>query len=270
VRIERVVRVACPARGTLLASKRLDAYVSVLKWSLELAGIPVAPLLVDFIGEVASQRTDPGLLPGLEAMTPESPLVQWLHGSEGDEQQIRHIMPQLSMRNYVAIAPRGTCEIRTDEICVGRHTYAWRQSADAIDEAESRVLDCIAISGRRFNIHEKRVFLAGVGCGGTMALRTAWNHPDRFAGVATFGGPLPVQNRPLRNVNALRALPCFVATGRTSQQYPEPEVCRDLRLLHTAGCTVALRQYPCGDDLTTTMLGDLNRWMMDIVCPQGK
>ncbi|MDO9434529.1 CHAT domain-containing protein [Hydrogenophaga sp.] len=83
VRVERVVRVACPARGTLLASKRLDAYVSVLKWSLELAGIPVAPLLIDFIGEVASQRTDPTLLPGLEAMTPLSPLVQWLHASEG-------------------------------------------------------------------------------------------------------------------------------------------------------------------------------------------
>lgn len=82
IRVERVVRVACPARGTLLASKRLDAYVSVLKWSLELAGIPVAPLLLDFIGEVASQRTDPALLPGLESMTPESPLVQWLHSAE--------------------------------------------------------------------------------------------------------------------------------------------------------------------------------------------
>ena len=83
IRVDRVVRVACPARGTLLASKRLDAYVSVLKWSLELAAIPVAPTLIDFIGEVASQRTDPALLPGLECMMPESPLVQWLHASEG-------------------------------------------------------------------------------------------------------------------------------------------------------------------------------------------
>ena len=83
IRVERVVRVACPARGTLLASKRLDAYVSVLKWSLELAAIPVAPTLIDFIGEVASQRTDPALMPGLECMLPQSPLVQWLHASEG-------------------------------------------------------------------------------------------------------------------------------------------------------------------------------------------
>lgn len=79
VRVERMVRVACPARGTLLASKRLDAYLSVLRWTLELAGVPVAPRLLEFLGEVASQRTDPALLPGLEAMTPESPLVQWLH-----------------------------------------------------------------------------------------------------------------------------------------------------------------------------------------------
>jgi pimeloyl-ACP methyl ester carboxylesterase len=34
-RVERVVRVACPARGTLLASRRLDTYLSVLKWGLD-------------------------------------------------------------------------------------------------------------------------------------------------------------------------------------------------------------------------------------------
>jgi len=77
--VERVVRVACPARGTLLASKRLDAYVSVLKWTLELAGIPVAPALVDFLGSVAQYRTDPGTIPGLAAQMPGSPLIQWLH-----------------------------------------------------------------------------------------------------------------------------------------------------------------------------------------------
>ncbi|KNZ31343.1 MAG: hypothetical protein AD742_17380 [Methylibium sp. NZG] len=82
IRIERVVRVACPARGTLLASKRMDAYVSVLKWSLELAAVPVAPAIVDFIGEVAAQRTDPAVLPGIEAMTPDSALVQWLHAAD--------------------------------------------------------------------------------------------------------------------------------------------------------------------------------------------
>jgi pimeloyl-ACP methyl ester carboxylesterase/tetratricopeptide (TPR) repeat protein len=81
-RVERVVRVACPSRGTLLASKRLDAYVSILKWTLELAGVPVAPAIVDFLGEVAQRRADPELLPGLEAQIPDSPLVRWLHAAD--------------------------------------------------------------------------------------------------------------------------------------------------------------------------------------------
>jgi hypothetical protein len=80
--VERVVRVACPARGTLLASKRLDAYVSVVKWALELAGLPVVPQLLAFLGEVARRRADPESLPGLAAQVPDSPLVQWLHGSQ--------------------------------------------------------------------------------------------------------------------------------------------------------------------------------------------
>ncbi|MEO8296694.1 MAG: CHAT domain-containing protein [Burkholderiales bacterium] len=82
IRVERVVRVACPARGTLLASQRLDAYLSVLKWALDLAQVPVLPALLDFIGGVAQRREDPTKLPGVAAMIPDSPLVQWLHAAD--------------------------------------------------------------------------------------------------------------------------------------------------------------------------------------------
>jgi CHAT domain-containing protein len=82
VRVDRVLRVACPARGTLLASKRLDAYVSVLKWAIELTGVPVLPSLLDFVAEVAQRRADPAQLPGLAAMIPDSPLCSWLNAAE--------------------------------------------------------------------------------------------------------------------------------------------------------------------------------------------
>ena len=82
LKVERVVRVACPARGTLLASKRLDAYLSVLQWGLQLDGVPVAPQLVDFLHEVARRRADPSGLPGLEAMMPDTPIVKWLNGGD--------------------------------------------------------------------------------------------------------------------------------------------------------------------------------------------
>lgn len=79
--VERVVRVACPARGTLLASKRLDAYLSVLKWASELAGIPLAPTVIEFLGMVAQHRTEPETIPGLAAQMPDNPLIQWLHAA---------------------------------------------------------------------------------------------------------------------------------------------------------------------------------------------
>lgn len=77
-RIERVLRVAAPARGTLLASGRLDAYLGVLEWALQAAGVPVLPELVDFATEVARARTRPEDLPGLEAMIPGRPVSRVL------------------------------------------------------------------------------------------------------------------------------------------------------------------------------------------------
>ncbi len=95
IRVERVLRVACPARGTLLASRRLDAYLSVLRWSLQLAGAVVAPVLLDFLAEVARRRGDPTRLPGLAAMLPDSPLVRWINGGEPVAGELRVIAGDL-------------------------------------------------------------------------------------------------------------------------------------------------------------------------------
>jgi phospholipase/carboxylesterase len=189
------------------------------------------------------------------------PLIVWLHDSDSNEQELRQVMPLVSMRNYVAVAPRGTSE---GSRLRGR--FDWRQSANAIESAHSRIVDCVALAQDRFNVHPERIFLVGRGAGGTMALRTAWSDPDRFAAVAAINGPLPAHSSPMRRVNELRHLPCLLATSRDHAAYPPDHVCRDLKLLHAAGCTVALRQYPGGDDLTSNMLSDLDRWLMELVC----
>jgi hypothetical protein len=85
-RIEKFVRVACPARGTILASGRLDLYASVLlnvltKVPKAITG-PVGDTIFDVLKEVLLDliklRTDPSELPGLEAQMPKSPLVKFL------------------------------------------------------------------------------------------------------------------------------------------------------------------------------------------------
>jgi phospholipase/carboxylesterase len=189
------------------------------------------------------------------------PLLVWLHGHASNEHELRQVMPKVSLRNYVAVAPQGPW---VDPRRRGRH--GWRQASDMIEDAESRIADCVASAKHRFNIHPNRIFLAGYGSGGTMAVRVAWNDPARFAGVASLNGPLPTQQSPLRRVNELRQLPCLLAMSRNNSDYPPARVCDDLRLLHAAGCTVALRQYPGTDGLAEWMLADLDRWMMELVC----
>lgn len=74
--IGRFVRVACPARGTTLASGRLDRWLSVLDI---VSGNGLFGDVADFLFAVVKERTDPRTLPGIEAMMPGSALTRLLH-----------------------------------------------------------------------------------------------------------------------------------------------------------------------------------------------
>jgi pimeloyl-ACP methyl ester carboxylesterase len=81
ISVERFVRVACPALGTTLASGRLDRWLSVFGTvaSKALPHTPVSDVfegLGEFVAAVVKERTKPEVLPGVEAMMPESPFVQ--------------------------------------------------------------------------------------------------------------------------------------------------------------------------------------------------
>lgn len=201
------------------------------------------------------------------------PLVIWLHGPNDDERQLKRIMPLVSMRNYVAVAPRGT--VSFDDVCDDagvspRRGFAWSQTPDHILLAEHRIFAALQAAQRKYNVSSSRVFLAGFGCGGTMALRLALSDPQTFAGAASFGGPFPQTQSPLGRLTEARRLKLLLSTGRDSIGYPPQEVCQHLRLFHVAGMSVCLRQYPCGDDLTTSMLADMDRWIMDQFIAQAR
>lgn len=191
------------------------------------------------------------------------PLIVWLHGPGDDEQQLKRVMPLVSMRNYVSIAPRGTQAMGSEGQQAG---FTWRQSYDGIAAAEQRVMGAIDLACDRYNIAAHRIFVAGFQAGGTMAFRVALNNPEKFAGALSLGGAFPQGQQPLRRLNELRRLPLFIASGSESELYPQSAICQDLKLFHSAGLSVDVRQYPCEDELTTVMLADVNRWVMDHVC----
>lgn len=84
--VERFVRVACPARGTILASRKVDTWASFFFNALRLVpGLDAAGVLSvvkKVVLVLLEQRLDVRAVPGLECMVPESALVATLAGVE--------------------------------------------------------------------------------------------------------------------------------------------------------------------------------------------
>ena len=80
ITVNKVVRVACPAQGTTLLSERLDHFLNGLLRAIGLAfGGKINPfyqLVRAFIVDVIKAKATPNVMPGLNAMIPNSPFQQ--------------------------------------------------------------------------------------------------------------------------------------------------------------------------------------------------
>jgi phospholipase/carboxylesterase len=161
------------------------------------------------------------------------PLVVWVHSAGHDASEVHEIMPRISKRNYVAVAPE-----------LGPMAGAGTLDSQSCLVIGESVVAAIETAKARFNINPSRVFIAGFGTGATMAFRVALEHPERFAGVLAMNGPLPSEGAPL-------------------SQWEQPQLCQQLKLLHIAGFSLTLRQYPGGDAISDGLLADVNRWIME-------
>lgn len=86
ITVDKFIRVACPAYGTTILSKRLDHFLNI---SLNLLGGlfgPAAGLVAaefrELISAAVDTKNDPNQLPGLEAMNPASPFLKILNNPD--------------------------------------------------------------------------------------------------------------------------------------------------------------------------------------------
>src|SRR5438270_5834309 len=117
------------------------------------------------------------------------PLLVFLHGHGGSEEQVLRLAPRLSRRNYVAIALRGPHALgpRPD----GRTAYCWGQAGQSDAVVEEYVFRAVEQTRRHYHVHSERIYLAGICEGATTAYRLGLQYPERFAGVIALNGTLP-------------------------------------------------------------------------------
>ena len=174
---------------------------------------------------------------------------------------MRRMVPRVSLRNYLAVGPRGASNVSSDDRASG---YTWEQSVDGISRATQHVRNSIESVQQRYSVAEDKIFLAGVGAGGTMALRIAVSNPTWFAGCVSLGGAFPSGLRPLSAINEARGQHVFLMTSDEFPTYSAEHICTDLRLLFCAGIDVTGRQYNGTEDAIKPMLDDVDRWAMGI------
>ncbi len=184
------------------------------------------------------------------------PLLVWLHSNGTDEQQLLRLIRWISLRNYVAVAPRAPLEIESEE------GFFWPDVTSAGDAWE-RVHRAITETRQRYSLPEGPVYLAGLYEGGTMALYFGLQHAGCIQGAASIHGPFPRNGTALTHLEKARKLPIWIAQGATSQHYPSDQLIEDMRLLHTAGLDAHIRQYSCDDSIHLRMLEDLDRWIVE-------
>jgi len=193
------------------------------------------------------------------------PLVVWLHSDASSEMELDHVMPALSLRNYIAIAPRGNVKSRGSQ-----RRYRWGTTLTDCAVAEDLVWDSVQAAMNVLSIHSDRIFLAGFGGGGTMAQWIGLKYASQLAGVVSLTGEFPMTSRVLSNWKIARSLKVLFAQRQGSTICSEDDMMRAVRFAHQSGLDYRFLQAQSEDDtegneLDAGMLQAANRFMMGIV-----
>ena len=240
--------------------------------------------------------TEPGLLAEAR-FVPQSyepnypyPLLVMFHGRGGDEHQMVRSMPSMTWRNYVGLGLRGP------EVAVRREHhdgYGWGQDfarpdrrniisekglsdretvrrvlsvddpSDPIDALEDGVFAAIRNLRRTLHVHSERIYLVGTGEGAAVAYRMALTYPERFAGVISINGWLPIGFRPLGRLKECRGLRFLVVHGEWNTRAPIDAARKQVSALRAGGLKVAFQTYPCAHRMTSPIMSDVDTWLIN-------
>lgn len=191
------------------------------------------------------------------------PLLVFLHGHGGSEEQILRLAPRLSRRNYICIGLRGPYAL--DPRPDGQLAFCWGQEGQTDVLVEDYVFRAVEQTRRHYHVHSERIYLAGFCEGASLAYRLGLFYPERFAGIISLNGSLPRRGGPLLRLPEVRQLRVLIGHGIANSVVPLSMARSDFRLFYTAGLDVRMHTYPATHRIHPHMLRDMNRWIMQAI-----
>ena len=155
------------------------------------------------------------------------PLIVLLHGLGSNPNQIINyegFITEAETRGYILVAPYGYNERGwygsrgkgKDGIGFGKD-----DDPDNLGELSERdVLNVLEIIKNNFSINDSQIYIAGHSMGGAGALHLASTYPDKWAGIACLAPAFHSYAGNFSNLNNLKGLPVYVATGDKDRLVP--------------------------------------------------
>ena len=132
ISVKKYIRVACPAAGTKLASKRLhtilNAFFNLVGGKLN----PVSDIIKELIAETIRTKDDVGVLPGIEAQNPDSPFIKVLND--------RHQEVAIDGNSLAVISGNGKVSLSLNGLVVILSRLFYAQRNDLVVNTDSMYL----------------------------------------------------------------------------------------------------------------------------------
>lgn len=187
------------------------------------------------------------------------PLVLWLHTPGADESELFDVMPQISPRNSCGLSIRANAPAKDGG-------YKWSHNAADVSALLFEIRETVCEMRRRWHIHSERVYIAGFGAAGTMALRLMLTQPEWFGGAVSLCGRFPLPAPKTERFREFEGKRVLVLGTDADADVPPSEIQTTTRLLDSAGFTVSSRIESGGHELTQTMLRSVDQFVMDGLC----
>ncbi|WLH14596.1 alpha/beta fold hydrolase [Pseudomonas hefeiensis] len=192
------------------------------------------------------------------------PLVIFLHGSGGSEQDLFDLKDELpSDYNYLSVRAPKTVE---------RGQYQWfakkGEGAYDGDTADLRasgqmLLDFIEKARIKYPTDASNVYLVGFSQGAMMSYEVALRHPEAVGGIAALGGRvLSVLRAELTPDESRRTLAVFIGHGTADTVIPYHDGTEADSFLKTLALEPEFHAYPgVGHSVSAMQVRDLRAWL---------